>query len=59
MSDNWRRFFSLSSSAASPWVVLKTIPAIGPRIDLQQHPRLQHDLRLHSFFYRVFRPLLL
>ena len=58
MSDTWQRFFSISSSATSPWVILKALPAIGPKIDLQQHPRLQHELRLHSFFYRVFKPLL-
>ena len=37
--DVIRRWQTLAGTATSPWLLLKTLPGLGPRIRLSGHPR--------------------
>eukprot|EP00884_Botryococcus_braunii_P000258 jgi/Botrbrau1/10232/Bobra.0362s0021.1 len=52
--DSWYRWRMLSSSAVSPWVLLKTIPAVGHFVNIPKNTRLNQQLQEHSLLYRVF-----
>ena len=56
--ESWKRFSAVFKSALSPRVLLKTVPALGSRVNLRGRPELQKQLQDNSFFYRLFYYLL-
>ena len=37
--ETFRRFTDMAGAATSPWLLLKTLPGLGPRTRLSEHPR--------------------
>ena len=42
--ETFRRFTDMAGAATSPWLLLKALPGLGPRINLAQHPRCAHGI---------------
>jgi hypothetical protein len=54
----WQRFGSVSQSAVSPALLLKTIPAVSSFVAIRRRPQLQKQLSEYSLVYRIFQFLL-
>ncbi|KAK9806909.1 hypothetical protein WJX72_007180 [[Myrmecia] bisecta] len=54
-SAAWKRFNSVSVASVSPWLLLKTIPAISPWIPTRRNSKFNKNLQQHSVCYRLFQ----